>query len=298
MYRAKSKGGGRCEVFDRDMRDRAVARLQLETDLRRAVEREEFRLYYQPIVALETGRIAGFEGLIRWHHPERGVIYPDDFISVAEEMAIIGPIGWWVIREACRQLREWQLLFDAESPLSVSVNLSPKQFAQPHLTKRIGAILGEIGLPPSSLKLEITETTIMESTDSASAVLAELKELGVLLAIDDFGTGYSSLSYVHRFPLDSLKVDRSFVSAMGPDRERSEIVRAIVNLAHNLGLDVIAEGVETPHQLAQLKQLGCEYGQGFLFARPLEAAAARGLIDSDSAGRAGTTLQLPVPPAA
>jgi diguanylate cyclase (GGDEF)-like protein/PAS domain S-box-containing protein len=297
MYRAKSKGGRRCEVFDSAMRDRAVARLQLETDLRRAVERGEFRLHYQPIVSLSTGRLAGFEALIRWEHPDRGLIPPDDFISVAEETAVIAPIGWWVLREACRQMRQWQLRSADDSFLTISVNLSPRQFAQSQLATEILDTLADTGLPARSLKLEITETTIMESTESASAVLGELKQIGVQLAIDDFGTGYSSLSYVHRFPLDALKIDRSFITEMGTGLRRSEIVRAIVNLAHNLGLEVIAEGIETQHQLDVLRSLGCEYGQGYLFSRPVEADAALTLIIGGAvAGFPAATES--VPPAA
>jgi diguanylate cyclase (GGDEF)-like protein/PAS domain S-box-containing protein len=281
MYRAKSRGGARCEVFDREMRDRAVARLQIETDLRRAVERGEFRLYYQPIVSLATRQITGFEALVRWQHPERGLILPEEFIRVAEETTVIVPLGWWVVREACHQMRQWQLQRDSPGAISISVNLSPKQFTQVNLTEGVTRILAETGLPASCLALEITETTIMESTDVASAVLAELKQLGVQLAIDDFGTGYSSLSYVHRFPLNSLKIDRSFVSEMGTKGERSEIVRAIVNLAHNLGLDVIAEGVETQSQLDHLTALGCDYGQGYLFSAPASADAATALLLAD-----------------
>jgi diguanylate cyclase (GGDEF)-like protein/PAS domain S-box-containing protein len=278
MYRAKSRGGARSEVFDHEMRDRAVARLQLETDLRSAVERGEFRLHYQPIVSLATRQITGFEALVRWQHPERGLILPEEFIRVAEETTVIVPLGWWVVREACRQMRQWQLQRDSPGALTMSVNLSPKQFAQANLTEGVTRLLAETGLTASCLTLEITETTIMESTDVASAVLAELKQLGVQLAIDDFGTGYSSLSYVHRFPLNSLKIDRSFVSEMDTKGERSEIVRAIVNLAHNLGLDVIAEGVQTQSQLDQLAALGCDFGQGYLFSVPLTADAATALM--------------------
>ena len=277
MYRAKSRGGARSEVFDREMRDRAVARLQLETDLRRAVERGEFRLFYQPIISLATRRIAGFEALVRWQHPDRGLILPEEFIRVAEETTIIVPLGWWIVRQACQQMREWQLQRETPDAMTISVNLSPKQFTQANLAEGVTKILAETGLPSSCLVLEITESTIMESTDCASAVLAELKQLGVQLAIDDFGTGYSSLSYVHRFPLNSLKIDRSFVSEMGAQGERSEIVRAIVNLAHNLGLEVIAEGIETQSQLDHLTTLGCDYGQGYLFSMPVAVAAATAL---------------------
>ncbi len=197
---------------------------------------------------------------------------------MAEETTLIVPLGWWVVEEACRQMRQWQLQREASGAMTISVNLSPKQFTQANLTDGVTRILAETGLPASCLALEITESTIMESTEYASAVLAELKQLGVQLAIDDFGTGYSSLSYVHRFPLNSLKIDRSFVSEMGAQGERSEIVRAIVNLAHNLGLDVVAEGVETQSQLDHLTALGCDYGQGYLFSVPMAAEAATALV--------------------
>ncbi len=199
---------------------------------------------------------------------------------MAEETTLIVPLGWWVVRVACEQLRHWQVQCDAPESMTISVNLSPKQFSQANLTDGITRILAETGLPPSCLTLEITETTIMESTDVVSAVLAELKQLGTQLAIDDFGTGYSSLSYVHRFPLNSLKIDRSFVREMDEKGDRSEIVRAIVNLAHNLGLDVIAEGVETQSQLDHLTTLGCDYGQGYLFSMPVPAEAATALVTS------------------
>jgi len=278
MYRAKVLGKARCEVFDTEMRDQAVARLELETDLRRAVERQEFELHYQPIVWLETNTMTGFEALIRWRHPERGVVSPADFISVAEETGLILPIGSWVLREACRQLRTWQSNDCASSGLTIHVNLSGKQFMQPDLTGQIAAILGETGLAASSVTLEITESTIIENIESVVAILQQVKALGVRIAIDDFGTGYSSLSYLHRFPIDSLKIDRSFVSAMSTDR--SEIVRAIVGLAHNLRMDVIAEGVETAVHAAQLRELRCEYGQGHFFSEPLDSQGAIRFMNS------------------
>jgi diguanylate cyclase (GGDEF)-like protein/PAS domain S-box-containing protein len=278
MYRAKAMGGARFEVFDSEMRDLAVARLQLETDLRRATERQEFYLHYQPIVLLESGKTTGFEALIRWRHPYRGLVAPEEFIPVAEETGSIRFIGWWGLREACRQMREWQALAAAQPPITISVNLSAKQFGQSDLIEEIEGILCETGITPSTLTLEITESTIMGNTTSVIAILRELKALGVQLAIDDFGTGYSSLSHVHGFPINSLKIDRSFVGGMGASGERSEIVRAIVDLAHNLHLNVIAEGVESGEQLAQLRAFGCEYGQGFFLSKPLDSEAARELI--------------------
>jgi diguanylate cyclase (GGDEF)-like protein/PAS domain S-box-containing protein len=269
LYRAKALGKARYEVFDTEMRNRAVARLQLETDLRRALERSEFRLFYQPIISLVTGHVSGVEALLRWPHWDRGLVYPADFIPVAEETGLIVPMGEWALREACRQLAEWHATIETPVPLTMAVNLSGRQFLQPDLASQIERILAETGVAASSLKLEITESTIIENITQIVELLLRLKELGVKVAIDDFGTGYSSLSYLQRLPIDSLKVDRSFVSCM--TRDGMEIVRAIVGLAHNLGLDVVAEGVETPEQLAQLQSLGCEFGQGHLFSTAVDA---------------------------
>jgi EAL domain-containing protein (putative c-di-GMP-specific phosphodiesterase class I) len=246
-------------------------------------------------VSLETGRIAGFESLVRWQHPEKGLIPPGEFISVAEETGLIIPLDRWVLREACRQIRAWQMRFQprpsnegvlsprhTDPPLTISVNLSSKQFSQPDLVAQVEQTLREMELDPRSLKLEITESVIMNNTESAAAVLLQLKALGIQLSIDDFGTGYSSLSYLHRFPLDTLKIDRSFVSRIGPDGEHSEIVRAIITLARNLNMDVIAEGVETAEQSEQLRMLTCDYGQGYFFAKPLDSEAAAALIARES----------------
>ncbi len=278
MYRAKALGKARHEVFDKNMHDSAVALLQLETDLRRAIERQEFILHYQPVVSFKTNQITSFEALIRWQHPERGLVSPLEFIPVAEETGLITLIGWWVLREACRQLRLWQIEFSTLAPLSISVNLSGKQFSQPNLVEQIAEILQETNLDASSLKLEITESAIMENVEEASAMLGQLRKLGIELYMDDFGTGYSSLSYLRRFPIDTLKIDRSFVSQMTVDNEHIEIVRTIVMLAHNLSMNVIAEGVETAEQLTQLKSLQCEYGQGYFFSKPVDAQQARSLI--------------------
>jgi len=285
MYRAKSRGKARHEIFDTSMRVQAVSLLQLETDLRRAIERQEFQIHYQPIVVLKTGKITGFEALVRWQHPERGLVSPTEFIPVAEETGLIIPIGWWVLQEACRQLRAWQLAclqsplgYPLAQPLTVSVNLSGKQFLQPDLLPQIAQVLQETGLDTNSLKLEITESVIIEHTESTTAILLQLRSLGIQLYIDDFGTGYSSLSRLHRFPIDCLKIDRSFVSRMELDRENFEIVRTIVTLAHNLGMDVTAEGVETVEQLAQLKTLGCECGQGYLFSKPVDRQGVEAMI--------------------
>jgi diguanylate cyclase (GGDEF)-like protein/PAS domain S-box-containing protein len=276
MYRAKALGKARSEVFDTGMRQRALVRLQLETDLRHAVDRGEFQLYYQPIVELATGRLDGFEGLLRWRHAERGLISPLDFIPTAEETGLIVPIGIWVLREACRQMAVWQAELGPAPPLTVSVNLSAKQFMQRDLVEQIEGALRESGLSPGQLKLEITESTIIENIDSVVAKMLRLKDLGVQLAIDDFGTGYSSLSYLHRLPIDSLKIDKSFIQAVAPDS--GEIVSAIIGLAHTLRLDVIAEGVETSRQRARLAGLGCEFAQGYLFSRPKQSHLITQLI--------------------
>ncbi|HEX8492471.1 MAG TPA: EAL domain-containing protein [Pyrinomonadaceae bacterium] len=273
MYRAKSLGKARHEVFDRAMHAHAMNLLQLETDLRHALKRDEFLLHYQPIVSLETGAIHGFEALVRWQHPKHGFISPSEFIPIAEETGLILPIGQWVLREACRQMREWQEQMPAASSLSISVNLSGRQFTQPDLIERITQVLRETGLAPSSLRLEITETVVMENIETAAAMLKQLQALGVELSIDDFGTGYSSLSYLHRFPSSTLKIDRSFVSRMMDQSENVEIVRTIAVLAQNLDMNVVAEGVETEEQVIQLKALGCEYAQGFYFFRPMNASA-------------------------
>jgi diguanylate cyclase (GGDEF)-like protein/PAS domain S-box-containing protein len=278
MYRAKARGTARHEVFDKTMHSQALSLLQMETDLRRAVERQEFLVHYQPIVTLETGRLRGFEALVRWHHPEQGLIPPIKFIPIAEETGLIVDIGHWALREACRQMREWQAQYPAGSELQMSVNLSGKQFVQPNLLGRIKGILRETGLPPRSLKLEITESVVMENIEVATSMLQQIRALEIELSIDDFGTGYSSLSYLHRFPLNTLKIDRSFVIHMSNNNENKEIVRTIVMLARSLGMDVIAEGVETQDQLAQLWALECKYGQGYFFSKPLGGKAAGELV--------------------
>lgn len=280
MYRAKSLGKARYEVFDADMRADVIARLQLETDLRHALERGEFRNFYQPIVTLATGEIAGFEALLRWQHPTRGMLGPEEFIVAAEETGLIRELGWWNLQEACRQIRQWRGGSEANSKLVISVNLSPKQFLQPNLVADIRAMLQELALPPEALKLEITESAVMGDPAGAVTMLQEMKLLGIQLAIDDFGTGYSSLSYLHRFPLDTLKIDRSFISGMSNASEGMEIARTILPMADTLQLDVIAEGVETLEQVALLKKLNCKYGQGYFFSRPLSAEGAAAFLSA------------------
>jgi diguanylate cyclase (GGDEF)-like protein len=269
MYHAKGTGKARHEVFDQAMYTRAVSLLRLENDLRRAVERQEFCVYYQPIVKLETGNITGLEALVRWQHPKRGLVTPTEFIPLAEETGLIMPIGLWVLEEACRQMHVWQQHSSANRLLSISVNLSGRQLAQPDLIEQIQEILQRIGLDPRCLKLEITESVVMENAEATISKLRQLRALGVELSIDDFGTGYSSLSYLHRFPVTTLKIDQSFVSKMHLSTENVEIARTITTLAHNLGMDVVAEGIETEEQVEQLTALRCEYGQGYLFSKPL-----------------------------
>ncbi|HYP01144.1 MAG TPA: EAL domain-containing protein, partial [Pyrinomonadaceae bacterium] len=278
MYRAKSLGKNRHEIYDSVMHAQVNDLLQMETALRLAVERKEFIVYYQSIVDLETFKISGFEALVRWNHPEKGFISPGNFIPLAEETGLIVEIGEWVLRDACRQMERWQKIFPSDPPLFVSVNLSSKQFIQSDLIQRVTQIIEETKINPEGLKLEITESAVMDDVDTATEMLKKLRALGVKLSIDDFGTGYSSLSYLHRFPIDTLKVDRSFVVNMSEDSENVEIVRTIVSLAQNLGMNVIAEGVETKEQLAALRKLGCENGQGYLFSKPVDAKSAENLI--------------------
>lgn len=292
MYQAKSRGKAGYVVFDEAMHAQAVARLQLDTELRQAEGRRELRVHYQPIVSLFTGRIRSFEALLRWEHPGRGMVYPDEFVPLAEETKLILPIGLWVFRSAAEQLRKWQSLYWKVPPLSMSVNLSCRQFAQPDLVYQVERLLLETGLDPRCFKVEITESAIMEHVESAASALMKLRALGVKLVMDDFGKGYSSLSYLHQFPFDTLKIDRSFVSRIGPRGENTELVRTIVSMARVLGLEVIAEGVETMNQMVLLRDLGCQLGQGHFFSRAVPAPEATELLD-------GTPPWLqPSPPAA
>ncbi|MCA9296622.1 MAG: EAL domain-containing protein, partial [Phycisphaerales bacterium] len=285
MYRAKQAGGAQHAVFDDVMHAEVKLRLQLENDLRKAVEAHQFEVLYQPIVELETGSVIAFESLIRWNHPERGVIPPTEFIPIAEETGLIAPIGRWVLQEACRQLAAWRRELGDDRDLSISVNVSPRQVGEANLVHEVRRVLSVTGLDARWLRLEITETMIMENAASIHEVLHDLKSLGVELHMDDFGTGYSSLSYLHRFPLDVLKIDREFVTNISDDPEYASVVRAIMTLAHSLRMRVTAEGIETPEQLALVRSLGCNYGQGYLFARPLSPANAWKLLSSEESMR-------------
>ena len=272
MYRAKAKGKDRYEIFDRAMYDETIKSIELENNLRLAVERNEFLLHYQPIVSLKSDRLVGFEALIRWQHPEKGLISPDDFIPIAEDTKLILDIGEWLLKEACQQLQRWQQKY-ASSPhitsLKMSINLACQQLQEPQFIEKLDRILQETGVDGSLLRLEITESALIEPEGSVRDTLEQIRKRKIKLSIDDFGTGYSSLSYLRRFPIDNLKIDRSFIEQMNMDTENLEIVRVIITLAKTLGMAAISEGVETPQQLQQLKALGCEFGQGFLFAKPL-----------------------------
>ena len=278
MYRAKSRGQACYEVFDKAMHARALAHLRLEADLRRAVKRQEFCLQYQPIVSLGSNRINGFEALVRWQHPKRGLMYPAEFIPMAEETGLIISLGQWVLREACGQMRQWQEQYPELADCTMAVNLSSKQLLEVTLVEQIKQILEETGLDAKNLMLEITESALMENAQMAAAMLTQLREFGVRLSIDDFGTGYSSLSYLHRFHADTLKIDRSFISRIDVDQENREITKTILNLAANLAMNVVAEGVETKGQLAQLSALSCQYGQGEYFYASLDSKAVTGLF--------------------
>lgn len=280
MYSAKALGKAQYQVFNARMHMHALTLLQIESDLRRAIEREEFQVNYQPIVSLESGRIRGFEALVRWRHPERGLISPSDFIPIAEETGLVIQIDHWVLKQACSQMRRWQEALPVTRGMKISVNLSCKQFMQPTIVEQVLEILQETGLDAGSLKLEITESVMMERGDYAMSVLEQLSKAGIELSLDDFGTGYSSLSYIHRFPVTALKIDQSFIKRLGGE-QNGEIVRAVVALARNLGLEVVAEGIETVAQLAQLKALGCEQGQGHYFSEAVGEESATEMIQKE-----------------
>jgi len=281
MYSAKEAGKARYTIFDREMYAKTLQLLHLESDLRQAIDGKEFLIHYQPIISLATGKLIGFEALVRWQHPERGLVSPCEFISTAEDIGLIVPIGEWVLRQACRQLRDWQLKFPSAKSLKMSVNLAIQQIKESKLLQQIDQILAETGLDGSSFRLEITESMLLHHTELTINVLSQIRARKIQLSIDDFGKGYSSLSYLHRFPINNLKIDSYFVSRMNYDPENFEIVRTINTLAHTLGMDVVAEGVETAEQFAQVRALGCEFGQGYFFSKPLDCKAAESLILAD-----------------
>jgi diguanylate cyclase (GGDEF)-like protein/PAS domain S-box-containing protein len=279
MYEAKARGNSRYEVFDTTMHANILDRLQLEADLRGAVDRKELILFYQPIIDLSTQELTGFEALVRWHHPKRGLIYPLEFIPLAEENGLIHPIGEWILHEACGGLKTLQERHPARPPLRMSINISGKQFTQYDLVGKLAGFLRETGVDPATLALEITESMIMENVDAAVETMNRLRDMGVQLHIDDFGTGYSSLSYLHRFPVNALKIDRSFIKKLSADGSNKEIVLSIISLAKSLNFEVIAEGVEIEHQLSRIKEMHCAYGQGFLFAHPMSIQDVDGWLE-------------------
>ena len=285
LHRAKASSTRRYEIFEPGMRLQVMERLRVESELRRALERDELRLHYQPILSLATGQVEGFEGLVRWHHPERGLVMPDKFIRIAEETGLIAALGRVVMRQACRQLREW--LIDAELPLPVwiSVNVSAKEFLDPEFVGGVRALVEENQIPRAALRIEITETTLLEGDQFVRASLERLRELGVGIDIDDFGTGYSSLGYLQQLPIDTLKIDRVFVKRLAGPAADPSIVRAILDMAKSLGLSVVAEGVETRQQLERLAHLGCQKAQGFYISAAVESAAARSLLLQGDRGR-------------
>ncbi len=268
MYRAKYRRKADYQVFEPRMHAEAMRRLELEAALRRAIEEDEFELYYQPTVLLRTGEITGVEALLRWEHPQTGLESPAEVVSLAEETGLITPLGLWVLGEACRRAREWQTLYPSAPPLEVNVNLSARQFRDPGLAREIRNVLAETGLDPASLVLEITESALMEDVLSTLGTLRWLKNLGIKLAIDDFGTGYSSLAYLKLFPIDAIKIDRSITSGVERDPADLAVASATITLAHALGLEVVAEGIEKTEELVELQRLGCDLGQGHYFAKP------------------------------
>lgn len=287
MYQAKGRGNSCYEIFDTKMHANILDRLQLEADLRAAVDHKELVLFYQPIIALKTHKLTGFEALVRWNHPKRGLIYPNEFIPLAEEDGQINAIGEWILREACRELRVLHGRYPSQIPLEMSINISSKQFAQHDLVDQVAGILKDTGVDARSLALEITESIIMENVDAAVATMGRLRDMGIHIHIDDFGTGYSSLSYLHRFPINAVKIDSSFISKLSANGENQEVVMSIISLAKSLNFDVIAEGVELDHQLVQIKDLQCQFAQGFLFSEPMESGAIDAWVQAMSEMRRG-----------
>jgi diguanylate cyclase (GGDEF)-like protein len=293
MYQAKALGKARYEIFNVGLRDKAVIRLELENDLHSALAGNQFLLHYQPVIALNTGSITGFEALLRWNHPTRGLISPSDFIPIAEETGLIIPIGKWVLEEACTQTRRWQAAYPNDPPLDVRVNISGKQIASPDFIPQIEQVLEDTGFDGRALKLEITENVCLNSADGLEIIFNRLNQMGIQFHIDDFGTGYSSLSYLQNYPIQSIKIDRSFISQMDCDGNGSNIVRTIIAMAHDLGMDAVAEGVETMDQLNQVKEFGCNYGQGYLISRPIDPSRVAALLASTSSVFTSPVIETP-----
>jgi len=280
MYLAKDRGKNRYAVFEAHMHTSVFERLELKADLVRAIDDQQLRCHYQPIVSLQTGRITGVEALVRWEHPTRGLLYPDAFIPLAEDTGLIVPLGRWVMREACQQLRAWQLRLPSRSTLSMSINLSVRQLMHEQIIRDVREAVDDAGLDPSTVTMEITETTLMHDTEMTRERLAELRKIGVSLAVDDFGTGYSSLQYVQRFPIDIIKIDRSFVTGLGTNPGDGAVVQSMIELSQRLGVHTVAEGIDRPEQITLLQSLGADLGQGYLFSKPVVASEISALLDS------------------
>jgi EAL domain-containing protein (putative c-di-GMP-specific phosphodiesterase class I) len=278
MYQAKLLGKANFTIFNTEMRKQAINRLSIENDLHHALARGEFSLNYQPIVTLKENSLEGFEALLRWHHPDKGVIGPEEFIPIAEETGLILDIGQWVLKEACKQVKKWQDQFPFYRDLFVNINIAQKQFNQPEFVLKLRKVLKETWLDPACLNLEITENVLMENAESMIEVLNKIRELGVGLHVDDFGTGYSSLSYLQQFPIDTLKIDYTFINRIGTNGDRAEIVKTILVLARELGVDSIAEGIETENQMIFLRDLDCHYGQGYYFGKPMAPGKVEGIL--------------------
>ncbi len=287
MYTAKTKGKARFEIFEARMHDEVVARLGLEAELRRAIDRREFVIHYQPIVKLETGEVIGAEALVRWQHPTRGLVPPMEFIPLAEETGLIVPLGGWILRQACRQLAEWQRLRGGGEPFVMNVNLSSRQLVRDAIADEVAAAVDESGIRASWLVLEVTETVLMADPVVAATALGHIRDLGVRVALDDFGSGYSSLTHLRRFPIDIVKIDKSFADDVATGGVESAIARSIIDLGRAMQIDTVAEGIEVDEQAEMLRSLGCEFGQGFYFAKPLEPAAWEELLQTDVIGEAG-----------
>ncbi|GBF78804.1 putative bifunctional diguanylate cyclase/phosphodiesterase [Aphanothece sacrum] len=278
MGRAKKAGRGRYEIFDHEMHTQALKLFDLETDLRKAIQQQEFEVYYQSILCLKSLKLVGFEALIRWQHSKKGLIHPGVFIPVAEETGLIIPMGQIVLNQACHQLKTWQNKFSLSQNLTVSVNLSSQQLRESEIINQIDTILEKTGLESNYLKVEITESLLIENTAIATIILKKLRERNIAICLDDFGTGYSSLSYLHRFPVDTIKIDRSFINRIGEPDAKLEIVQSIITLAHNLGMNIVAEGIETQEQLTYLQSLQCDFGQGYFFSKPLNKEQTETLL--------------------